>query len=287
MSTQYKILVGDSGTPQGRVPKTGDQTYLAPVTLSDATGNEVAFDIQGTVNKATSGNDTILRVNQTDTLSPGVSLLADFQAGGVSFVNLGNTGVSKFHSAATDWIGFNSSAGALAAGFLEFAFGGARKSYIRGQSSGELGVFADLSRLTLQGGDINGSAVKVLPKTNTRTSSFTIGLEIVPVYNQTSGTAANTDLLVNRTETAVGSGAQNFFDCQIAGTSKVLIDNTGTYEADKTTADEGFINFKATIDGDATSAISSLTTSGGVTHHIQFEINGTTFWIAGSTTDPS
>lgn len=53
------------------------------------------------------------------------------------------------------------------------------------------------------------------------------------------------------------------------------------------TADNGFINYIATVDADATSAISSLTTSGGVTHHIQFQINGTTFWIAGSTTDPS
>ena len=53
------------------------------------------------------------------------------------------------------------------------------------------------------------------------------------------------------------------------------------------TVDAGFMNFIATADGDATSAISTLTTSGAVTHHIQFEINGTTFWIAGSTTDPS
>lgn len=56
---------------------------------------------------------------------------------------------------------------------------------------------------------------------------------------------------------------------------------------DQSTADNGFIDFQATIDADATSAISSLTTSGAVTNHIQFKINGTTFWIAGSTTDPS
>jgi hypothetical protein len=56
---------------------------------------------------------------------------------------------------------------------------------------------------------------------------------------------------------------------------------------DQGTADNGLINFQATIDADATSAISSLTTSGATTHHIQVEINGTTFWIAGSTTDPS
>jgi hypothetical protein len=58
-------------------------------------------------------------------------------------------------------------------------------------------------------------------------------------------------------------------------------------DINQATNDAPFFDFQATIDGDATSAISSLTTSGAVTHHIQFEINGTTFWIAGSTTDPS
>jgi hypothetical protein len=58
-------------------------------------------------------------------------------------------------------------------------------------------------------------------------------------------------------------------------------------ELDLTTDDAGFINFKATADADATSAISTLTTSGSTTHHIQVEINGTTAWIAASTTDPT
>jgi len=77
-----------------------------------------------------------------------------------------------------------------------------------------------------------------------------------------------------------------------AGTDTTTIDGTGIVsakrlEVDQTTADSGLINFKGTIDADATSAISSLTTSGSVTHHIQVEINGTTFWVPGSTTDPT
>ena len=56
---------------------------------------------------------------------------------------------------------------------------------------------------------------------------------------------------------------------------------------DRTTDDDGFINFQATIDADATSAISSFTTSAATTHHIQILINGTPAWIAVSTTDPT
>ena len=41
------------------------------------------------------------------------------------------------------------------------------------------------------------------------------------------GTAGGTDILVNRTETAVGSGDQNLIDLQVGGTSKFKVDNAG------------------------------------------------------------
>lgn len=60
-----------------------------------------------------------------------------------------------------------------------------------------------------------------------------------------------------------------------------------TLKVQPATLDEPFINFVATADADATSALSSLTTSGAVTHHIQVKINGVKAWIPCSTTDPS
>lgn len=62
---------------------------------------------------------------------------------------------------------------------------------------------------------------------------------------------------------------------------------TKTQSINKTTLDEPFVDFIATADADATSAISTFTTSGAVTHHIQIEINGVTAWIPCSTTDPT
>jgi len=79
--TALKVLSLDTTTPKARVPATGD-SYQMPVTLNAATGNEVAFSLDYTVNKATSGNDTGLVINQTDTASPGTSLLLDLQVGG-------------------------------------------------------------------------------------------------------------------------------------------------------------------------------------------------------------
>lgn len=50
---------------------------------------------------------------------------------------------------------------------------------------------------------------------------------ITPLYNQASGTAANTDLLVNRTQTAVGSGAQRLIDAQVGAVSQWMVSNVG------------------------------------------------------------
>jgi len=66
--------------------------------------------------------------------------------------------------------------------------------------------------------------------TNASTSGAIVATKIAPTYNQASGTAANTDLLISRTETALGSGAQKMISLQAgaAGTTEVYyIDNAG------------------------------------------------------------
>ena len=47
------------------------------------------------------------------------------------------------------------------------------------------------------------------------------------IITQSSSTASATDLLINRTETSLGSGSQLFLDCQAGGTSKFSVDHTG------------------------------------------------------------
>ena len=59
-------------------------TPSTPIVLGQATGDEAALTLDYTTNKATSGNDTGLLINMTDTLSPGTSSLMDLQVGGVS-----------------------------------------------------------------------------------------------------------------------------------------------------------------------------------------------------------
>ncbi len=63
--------------------------------------------------------------------------------------------------------------------------------------------------------------------TNTSTSGTIHGLSILPTYNQASGTAANSDLFINRVQTAVGSGLQDLIQAQVGGVNKFLVTNTG------------------------------------------------------------
>lgn len=70
----------------------------------------------------------------------------------------------------------------------------------------------------------------------TGTSSATSGtvnfLAITPTYNQASGTAANTDLLIQRTETAVGSGTQYLIQAgTAASTTLFTVSNAGRVAA--------------------------------------------------------
>jgi hypothetical protein len=54
-----------------------------------------------------------------------------------------------------------------------------------------------------------------------------------------------------------------------------------------TAAGSSFIDYQGTAAANATGPVSTFTTSGATTNHIQIEINGTKAWIAVSTNDPS
>ena len=80
------LIVNTGATQRFKITNNGSLTGAA--TLSAATGNEVAYNLSYTTNKATSGDDTGLLVAMTNTASPGTSLLLDLQVtngGGTKF----------------------------------------------------------------------------------------------------------------------------------------------------------------------------------------------------------
>lgn len=156
--------------------------------LTAASGNEAALTLNYTTNKA-AGNDTGLLVNMTDTASPGTSYLIDLQSGGNSKFSINNNGTV----------------------FL---------------SNGYISTNGD--PMTIQNGtNVNGFPAVLIAPANGRTSGTQTALAIQPTYSQPSGTAANTDLLINRTETAIGSGTQRLLSAQVGSVEKAAIDNKG------------------------------------------------------------
>jgi len=58
-------------------------------------------------------------------------------------------------------------------------------------------------------------------------------------------------------------------------------------ELDQDDTDQAFINYVGNAAAGSSTSISTDTTSGATTHHIQIEINGTKAWVAASTNNPS
>lgn len=183
--------------PDGRV-------VLGP-TLDAATGNEYGMQINTTVNKATSGTAYGLQINVTDTASPGALYPLEVNSGGSYKLRVDEYGyvyASSFY--------FNSSAIYFINAQYLSTIGGYLFRYGTNVTSGNCYSFEPT----------NGTEAM------TASSGTQAFVQLAPIYNQ-SGTAAGTDLLVNRTETAVGSGAQLLMDLQVGSTSKFNVANDG------------------------------------------------------------
>jgi len=267
-STARRILINTiwSENTNARVITQGALTDPAVGLSHTATWNDASDTFVG------------LKSNITDTASAAASLLLDLQVGGSSVATVSKGGI--FNS-----IGTNTVAPASASSSFGNWYGTTAMFY------GSAMITMTAARLDL--GDIalqfNGGNSAEL----NHDANHTLGLrndgsaQTFNVYSDL-GNLTNYERLSLSMDTSGNATVAT----QAGGTGSVgnLILLPGTaksVEMDKTTEDIPFINFKATADGDATSAISTLTTSGSVTHHIQISLNGTPAWIPVSTTDPS
>lgn len=109
---QYRATASTFGATNGLdwTASTGLLTY-AP-TLDEATGNEVAFDLSYTVNKAIAGNDTGFRLALTDTASPGISKMISAIVGATEVFSVLPTGRIEVEDGSSSFpaFGFNATA---------------------------------------------------------------------------------------------------------------------------------------------------------------------------------
>lgn len=180
------------------------QGIVSNVTLSAPTGNEVAYTFDYTTNKATSGNDTGVLIRMTDTASPGTSYLIQGQKGGTDVFYSKDNG-STYTSGS-----FNTPGDVLATRFYSYS------------NNVPLILFGNWSSTS------TGTAVNITSYgTKTNSSGQWNTLVTRSTYSQT-GTSSNTDFLIDRVETAVGSGKQLFADFQKGSSTYFSVDTAGT-----------------------------------------------------------
>lgn len=170
-------------------------TLNTPIVLDEATGSEDALALFYQTNKLTSGDDSGLRISLRDTASPGTSYL--FRAG------VNTDGTIGTHTDAF-YVRNN--------GYAHVQYG------IRSTSDN---VAITIGDSQYKAGASGRTSVEIGASIFTNTTGSTYSVKILPIYNQVSGNAANTDLFINRTETAVGSGAQKFLSMGKGGGSYV------------------------------------------------------------------
>lgn len=85
MPNPFKILVGDTVTPQARVPKTGTQEYAAPVTVGASSGEEVCFEIEATIAQSGTAGYRALKITVVEgSIGSGDRIPFDIDVGGAS-----------------------------------------------------------------------------------------------------------------------------------------------------------------------------------------------------------
>jgi hypothetical protein len=124
----------------------------------------------------------------------------------------------------------------------------------------------------------NGALVGVGGNARTNTAGTQQWFRIAPTYNQASGTAANTDLLIDRTSTSVGSGAQYFIEAKDDTVTKFAVDSAGAVSAANLTATET-LGTELVTNGSFTGGTSPWTVTSGWaygTDNVSHSSNGTT-----------
>lgn len=148
------------------------------------------------------------------------------------------TSATNYEAFSVDW---QTQANQGTVGLRTAASGNQRVMALASQASNAVDAYSQLrlqpalpmlkqGYMTVAGNNVSGSATGVWFSlgnfTSTASSSTVTAVAIEPVYNQ-SGTAAGTDLLINRTQTAVGSGNQRLIDAQVGGVSQFFVTNAG------------------------------------------------------------
>ncbi len=318
------------------------QFIFAADGMTASSGTEAAFEITPTYNQTSTANSTDFLINRTETaLGSGSHNFIDLQVASSSKFLINNTGATRIGgtgapgamldvgaASATD-VGqiielaatpsanafeINTNSGSGGDIFLVAADGDVTIPALKNLSMGTRLILNGSSR-SINTDAHSGLRIQDTVATNATpalvalnfgsifnaSSGAQVATSITPEYRQTS-TAGSTDLLINRTETTLGSGAHNFVDLQVGGTSQFSIANDGAVSASGvmaigkavTTPSQTLDVYQGaansvirvqSVTDNATLSLSAGSTGGGEEAQINFLQGGATKWKTGMMTD--
>jgi hypothetical protein len=211
----------------------GNAVQIGYGTNSNSSGTFTDVLISPTYNQTGTGAATDLLINRTQTaIGSGLQRLIDTQVAGVSQFNVSNTGQGYF--AGNVGIATTSPGSALSVNGNAYVTGSVSSNSVSTVQNIDAGLYLTGNWVTSATGiyysQTAANGITLSPFQGIGSSALNgavAGVLINPIYNQVSGSAANTDLLINRTQTAIGSGVQRLIDAQVAGASKFNVSNTG------------------------------------------------------------
>lgn len=236
------ITLGSTGAVLRRDSTTSPLLQVTSTGLTHSTTIQNAFTIDPTITQSGTGGYTMLRINPTESATgSGAKNLILAQIAGTDKFSVDNTGSTKLSNTA-DLHNYNTAD--QVTNYERARHYWASNVYNISTERAGTGAVRDIlissngntTSLLLSG----GSATKAVITTSTGTG--TIGLSttgtytgssllqtavsMTPTINQT-GTAGYTALLINPTETAVGTGAKNLLIAAVGGVEKFSVDNLG------------------------------------------------------------
>lgn len=204
----------------------GADALLVTRLLDEATGDEIAFDFSPTVNKATSGNYTALKLNVTATAAPGAAnKLVELQ-------------VSTGTMFSVDDVGAVVAGGSVTSANFITTTGDARVSFgLAGTPSHTFNSRTDQGMYSVGTGTLGFSTDGALKYAIQGALNASSGIEVAnsftPTLNQ-SGTAGWTLMDVAASFSQEGSGLKKLLDLRVAGVSRYTIDGAGLVTAGAT-----------------------------------------------------
>lgn len=249
-----------------------DNALATEATLLSLQQDAPATAINIDVNADTSA----IAIDSDATTATAISV-QDFTLTTGSMVGLASASSSSASRALVDILNVSSSAtGTIPLSILQAA---ANEAVLINQDGNGSAILIDSEATTATVLSIPAAATTSGDVISASANSITTGKLLNLTSGSTDSSSRNLARITNSSSSATGTNCLHLL--QQAAHEVLRI------EQNATAAGSSFIDFNGTVAANTTGPISSLTTSGSTTHHIQIEINGTKAWIAASTTNPS